>query len=284
MAVIRSDKDALILPIIKCDHALRCRKLRRQRAPHRLRIHPGRIAEPRPHQIHIVNRVIQNLQSRRRLQKAPQLPRHMHADRNLHIVQLPQRASLYERPRPHHVRSPAQLKVHRCYQPLPAAHLQNLNRLLKRLTHRLLQQHRRTIRQLRQNIKQPASRYRHIEHRVLRRKANRLRDRAPAERNRELLRQRLCFLAVNIYQRRHRKPSLPVSRQVRVMDDPTRSNHDDWQSHHRLRRHALAHYTLQIHILFNRLSPLLSRGFLRVFQRLLRKFMRLSRVFERLLR
>ena len=230
VAMVGGDVDALPFAVIQHQEAFGGGKSWRQRIAHRPGQHTLRVPKPGAHQVHIMDAVIENLQTRSLSQKGPQVPWHVNMDHHFHVMDFAQESGFTGTFGRQHDRSKTQLKIDRCRQALPAAYSQDLLRLDQSVSHRLLDEHCGAVGQMRQHIQNCACRHSNIKDTALGRLPDCFRNRCHRHRDIKFLGHLCGALLTCIYQGRHRNSGFLIGGQMGIVNNTACPNH-----HHRKR-------------------------------------------------
>ena len=171
--------------------------------------------------------VIHDLDARNALEKREQAPWGENIETHLHVQQLSDDSGIDETPRRQDKWREPQLAIDRRMEILASTHLKNLLCLSHAFTHRLLNEHKRMIRQLAQGISEHRGRQRQIVDHI--RRCGR--DHFPETRknmgNRKLRSQFFRPRTGSIHDSPYGKARFPVCGEMRIFDDSARANDGD---------------------------------------------------------
>src|SRR5687767_5154348 len=85
MRVVEQERAAQLIAVVEDDRAARVLELGHRWMRHRTAVDAPRLSDQRAYRVEIMNRVIQNLESRRPFEKLPQVPRLLHHEAHFDV-------------------------------------------------------------------------------------------------------------------------------------------------------------------------------------------------------
>ena len=137
--------------IVENNRAARVLELGHRRVRNGAAVHAAGLPHQRADRVEVVNRVIEDLETRRALEKFPELPRLLYDEAHFDVYDIAELAAPQQIAKRQHIRAETKLEIHRRDKAALAADVDDRARRGEILAHRFLNQDRRAARQLAQH-------------------------------------------------------------------------------------------------------------------------------------
>ena len=148
MRVVEQQRATQRVAVVENDGAARVLELGHRRVGNRTAVHSAGLPNQRAYGVEVMNRVIENLEPLGALQKFPEVPRLLYDEPHFDVDNLTELAAGDEIAERQHVRAEAELEIHRRDRPRSRQILDDRPGRGQVFSHRLLNEHRRSSRQL----------------------------------------------------------------------------------------------------------------------------------------